>query len=264
MNDLSQIAQNLLTITKKSDTKIMEGFGGNITRSWKNEGHFTGSVVTETDKAVDKFLRAELSKITPDAGFFTEETEQNTLKEYNWIIDPIDGTANFANKIPVFGTIISLWKDNDPQIGLISLPSVNEVILSVKGQGVFLNGKKITYLKGFQNTEPYAVFGFVGTDAERKNLLSSLSGLISSPANYYCTAMHTGLVATQRIDIAILMNLNLWDIAGGVAIAKELGVGVEFLSGWPDVKSDTRKNTHQLIIGDQELVRNVKDRINYK
>lgn len=223
--------------------------------------NFAGSVVTKTDKAVDTLLREELAKITPEAGFFTEETDENTIQEYNWIIDPIDGTANFANKIPIFGTIISLWRDNEPQIGLISFPTFGEVILSVKGQGVTINGKKVIYKKGLPNKTPYSSIGFVGSDKDEAEFLEKLDGIVSSPANFYCSAMNMGLAATQRADVSIVMNLSLWDIAGGIAIAQEAGLGVEFLSGWPDVKNDLRKYNHQVIIGENDLVKKIVERI---
>lgn len=262
MNDLTNIAEKLLEIVEQSNSLIMEGFNGDVTREWKNNGHFTGSVVTETDKKVDSFLRTELEKITPEAGFITEETEENSVREYNWIIDPIDGTANFANKIPVFGTIISLWKDSEPLIGLISFPVWNEIILSIKGHGVTINNKKLSLKdKRLENGQPYSIFTALGNEEERIKLLSKLSSILSLPANYYCSAMHAGLAATQRVDLSVIFNLYLWDISAGVAIAKELGVGVEFLSGWPDPAKDDRKNTHQVLIGDQGVVKKARELI---
>lgn len=249
MINLQTLIDQLLPVVATSNARILKAFHQDVKREWKNEGHFTGSIVTKTDKQIDHYLRQELAKILPQAGFITEESAEGQSAEYTWIIDPIDGTANFANAIPIFGTLIGLWKGDEPILGVISFPVFNEVIVSAKGLGVYLNGKKVKFKMEIQNKGIYASLGHIGTDDQRCKLLKSLEGIISSPANYYCTAFHMGMVVLQRMDVTLLMNLSLWDIAAGVAIAKEAGLGVAFLNGPVDLTKRGRDKKYQVALG---------------
>lgn len=100
-------------------------------------------VVTETDVAVENFLRDRLAQIMPDAGFIVEEGSTARQKEYNWTIDPIDGTKYFANQAPMFFTQISLLdSDQNPLISLVYNPISHQLFQAVKGGGAYVNGAK--------------------------------------------------------------------------------------------------------------------------
>ena len=107
--------------------------------------HLASSVVTETDKQVEKLLKTKLLKILPGSGFIGEESEAEP-KEYNWIVDPIDGTLNFANQLPVFACSIALWHQNQPIYSLVSLPMATETLHAFTGGGIFLNGRRVKRL----------------------------------------------------------------------------------------------------------------------
>ncbi|MCG2691746.1 hypothetical protein L6272_02850, partial [Microgenomates group bacterium] len=104
--------------------------------------HLSTSVVTETDQQVEELLRKKLLQILPGSGFIGEETGVS-VKEYNWIVDPIDGTLNFANQIPVFACSIALWHKNQPVYALVSLPLIKETIHAFAGKGIWLNGQQV-------------------------------------------------------------------------------------------------------------------------
>jgi myo-inositol-1(or 4)-monophosphatase len=102
------------------------------------------SLVTEIDMAVDKRLRAIISKNFPDHQIMTEEQKDFTsASPYRWIIDPLDGTTNFAHEIPVFCTSIGVEYRGEIILGGVYNPVIDEYFYAEKGGGAYLNGKRI-------------------------------------------------------------------------------------------------------------------------
>ena len=108
--------------------------------------HLGTSVVTETDPQVEKILKQKLTAILPGSGFIGEETPIE-VKDYNWIIDPIDGTLNFASQVPIFACSIALWHKNEPIYAHVSLPLTQKTIHALAGQGLWLNNQRVKPVK---------------------------------------------------------------------------------------------------------------------
>lgn len=101
-------------------------------------------LVTETDLAVEKFLKAKLAEILPGSSFLAEETAGDAeLVDRTWIIDPLDGTTNFAHGLPMVATSVALWENGQVVLGIVNLPILNEVFTAVHGGGAFMNGEPI-------------------------------------------------------------------------------------------------------------------------
>lgn len=101
-------------------------------------------ILTEADLAISRFLISRIKKAFPDHNIIDEEFGPlGRGSEYTWVIDPIDGTSNFAVGSPLYGIIIGLLKGTDPVAGGIALPSVGITCLAEKGRGAFLNGRRI-------------------------------------------------------------------------------------------------------------------------
>ena len=101
-------------------------------------------VMTETDLEIGKLIAEEIKAVYPDHNIIDEEAgivDKNL--EYTWVIDPIDGTSNFANGVPLYGIMIGLLKGGVPIVGSISLPSFNEIYVAEKNKGAFCNSQKI-------------------------------------------------------------------------------------------------------------------------
>lgn len=102
------------------------------------------NIVTSSDVAVQDFLCQKLAKLIPESGFFCEEKDQqNACKEYTWIIDPIDGTANYSRGIAQCAICVGLKHLNEVTIAVVYLPRTQELFAAEKGKGAFLNGKRI-------------------------------------------------------------------------------------------------------------------------
>ena len=103
-----------------------------------------GDFVTKTDRKVESVIIEELEKARPNYGFIAEETgEKKKDSEFNWIIDPIDGTSNFMHGIPHFAVSIALEKNGEIISGMICDPIKNENFYADKGRGAYLNNRRI-------------------------------------------------------------------------------------------------------------------------
>lgn len=103
------------------------------------------NIVTTSDLAVQNFLKKGLSILLPDSGFLCEEEDRHLLgKEYTWIIDPIDGTANYSRGIDQCAVCVGLKHHEEMELAVVYLPRTEELFSAVKGQGAFLNDKPIS------------------------------------------------------------------------------------------------------------------------
>lgn len=102
------------------------------------------NIVTSSDVAVQEFLRERLTQLLPGSGFLCEEEDRHNLgQEYTWIIDPIDGTANYSRGIRECAICVGLRHQQEMECGVVFLPRTNELFSAQRGKGAFLNGKPI-------------------------------------------------------------------------------------------------------------------------
>ncbi len=102
------------------------------------------NIVTTSDLAVQDFLCERLAMLLPGSGFLCEEKDiRDASHEYTWIIDPIDGTANYSRGIDQCAICVGLKHNDDMLMGVVFLPRTNELFSAEKGRGAFLNGKPI-------------------------------------------------------------------------------------------------------------------------
>lgn len=102
------------------------------------------NIVTSSDVAVQNFLCERLSELMPGAGFLCEEKDRQDLEhEYIWIIDPIDGTANYSRGIDQCAISVGLAQQGEMRMGVVFLPRTDELFYAEKGKGAYLNGRRI-------------------------------------------------------------------------------------------------------------------------
>ena len=248
---LSQIDAQILKIIENSNLIIKEAFYKEKQLSYKKGFKFANNILTETDKVVDDYLRKELGKISSEIGFLTEEGEHD-LKELNWIIDPIDATHNFANNIPLFGTMIALWHKNTPLYGLITFPMLLETVHAISGRGLYLNGKKIMR-NNTKHPHIFATYGYVGSADDKLKLLNAIKDIVGVASNYRATCYHIAMTALGRMDATLMIDLALWDIAAGAILAKEAGLSYRYIKSLPDVYTDNGEYKYKVIMAKPEL-----------
>ncbi|MEJ7610122.1 MAG: inositol monophosphatase family protein [Ferruginibacter sp.] len=215
--------------------QLMHYFNGNFKISNK-EGR--NNLVTEADLASEKAIIEVIRKAFPDHFILSEENgSAATDSEYKWIIDPIDGTVNFANGIPICCVSIGLEKAGTMILGAVFNPLMNEMFCAEKGKGATLNGGKITVSHKTKVINSNLVTGFPYTYLDSPNgPLQVFEKLIRQgiPVRRLgSAAIDLCWVACGRFDGFYEHSLNAWDSAAGFLIVEEAGGKVTDFAGNP-------------------------------
>ena len=196
-----------------------------------------GDFVTAADKKVEKILIEELSKARPTYSILSEEIgEIKNDEEFKWIIDPIDGTANFLHGIPHFAISIGLEQNKKIICGIIFDPIKNEMFVAEKGNGSWLNNQRMR-VSARTKLENCIIFtGGPKRGSKNKDLAieeyKKISSTIFTPVRKLgSAALDMAYVAAGRCDGFWQRNLNYWDIAAGIIIVKEAGGFVTDFAG---------------------------------
>ena len=148
---------DLINISKEAGELIKEKFGENLEIEFKTNEL---NLVTEADKASEKLITEFVKKKFPSHGILAEEgSECNTSAEYLWVIDPLDGTTNFAHGLPIFSVSIGLQKDGQTIAGVVYDIIQNIIYAAELGSGATANDKNIhTTMRSTKRTIFYHPF----------------------------------------------------------------------------------------------------------
>ncbi len=185
------------------------------------------SLVSYVDKEAEKMLVAGLSELLPSSVFITEEeTTVNQDGEWQWIVDPLDGTTNFLYNIPIYSVSVALRHYDETVLGIVYHISADELFYARKGHGAFLNGEPISVSdKTTENALlatgfPYHDFDYLDEYIDvLKVLMQETRGLRRMGS----AAIDLAYVAAGRFDIFFEYGLNPWDVAAGALIVREAG-----------------------------------------
>ena len=212
---LKTIIPKLFELTEESEKKI----------SYKQKNE----IVTSSDLFIEKALIKEIKNNFPGDNIHSEEFNRGTeLKNRTWLIDPIDGTGNYAHNLDLFVMQIALYDHDEVVLAYIYAPRFNKTFYAVKGEGAFLNNKRIN----------------VNTDGSMSNSLMSLIGLshqskqdkktfdylidfarekgfkvrVFGSAGFEMASMAEGIFSVLYTDVS-----NFWDLAPGLLLITEAG-----------------------------------------
>ncbi|KAA9340041.1 inositol monophosphatase family protein [Adhaeribacter soli] len=185
-------------------------------------------LVSYVDKEAEKQLVDALKTLLPEAGFITEEgTDSTKAEEFNWIIDPLDGTTNFMHGLPVFSISIALMQKQELVLGMIYEINKDEAFYAWKNGGAFLNDKKISVSKAPKLANSLVATGFPYTDFGKTNDYLKVLGAFMAKSHGVrrlgSAAVDLAYVACGRFESFFEFNLNAWDVAAGVLIVQEAG-----------------------------------------
>ncbi len=223
----------LIKATEAGAAELQRFFNGTFKISNK-EG--VNNLVTEADHAAEKAIIEVITKDFPDHFILSEEVgEIKTDSEYKWIIDPIDGTVNFANGIPICCVSIALEYKGEIILGAVYNPNMNEFFLAEKGLGATLNDKKISVSDKTTVIKSCLVTGFPYTYLDEPNgPLQVFEKLIRQgiPVRRLgSAAIDLCWVAAGRFDGFYEHKLAAWDSAAGYLIVEEAGGKVTDFKG---------------------------------
>jgi myo-inositol-1(or 4)-monophosphatase len=201
------------------------------------------NLVSFVDKESERRLVEGLKEIFPQAGFIAEEGTGEKAEEWNWVIDPLDGTTNFLHDVPIWCISVALCQGNEAMIGIIFDPNKDEMFVASKGNGCFLNGKKIQVSERSHLSDSLLVTGFPYDDFGREEqyigLFRSLMKKTRGIRRLGSAALDLAWVACGRFEAFYEYGLNPWDVAAGVILVKEAGGNVSgFHSGDPIFEED--------------------------
>lgn len=195
-------------------------------------------LVSYVDKEAEKLIVDQLRRALPEAGFITEEGVATETKEYNWVIDPLDGTTNFLHGLPVFCTSIALLKGKQELLGVVYEINADECFSAIKGEGACLNGEEIRVSKARNLEESLIATGFPYVAFEKmpqyldifNHLMRNSHGL----RRLGSAAADLAYVACGRLEGFFEFGLKPWDMAAGTLIVKEAGGVVTDFEGGSD------------------------------
>ena len=190
--------------------------------------------LTEADGAVEALLSQGLAEAFPEDGFQGEETGRGRTGARRWIVDPIDGTSNFARGGTRWCVSIGLIEDRTPLLGVLFAPALGEMFAGRRGGGATLNDRPIHAAATSEATRAMVEIGWSPRrqDSEYQRIVAALMASGSMVRSGGSGAMGLADVACGRLDGYVEAHINLWDVAGGLAILAEAGATVSaFLDG---------------------------------
>ena len=190
--------------------------------------------LTEADGAVERFLSDSLSAAFPEDGFQGEEGGIARAGRLRWVVDPIDGTSNYARGASRFCVSLACMEGETPLIGVLVAPALRETTTARLGRGAHLNG---TPLRVSGNTDPAQSIMEVGWS--RRRARADYLALCEAVLAQGSSLRHGGSGALGLVDVAIgridgycELHINLWDVAAALVVLKEAGAAVsDFLAG---------------------------------
>ena len=194
-------------------------------QSHQKEGHF--NFVTDTDVAVQGYLKSSLLALLPGARFFAEEQENEALTDApTFVVDPIDGTLNFMRHRNASAISIALLENKQPILGVIYQPYTDEMYTASLGGGAYLNGSPIHVTDiSFENA--MVAFGTSPYDAElaKKTMAAAAQFLLQAGdlRRVGSAALDFADLACGRADIFFELKLRPWDVAAGSLLVTEAG-----------------------------------------
>jgi myo-inositol-1(or 4)-monophosphatase len=195
-------------------------------------------LVTEMDVASEKLILEAIRANYPDHAILAEESGRSDQPDsrYRWVVDPLDGTTNYAHGLPVFCVSIGLEVDGEPTLGAIYAPMLDELYWAEVGQGAYLNGKKLSVSATTELEKSLLVTGFpYDVRVKSDNLVHFSNFLLTSQAvrRLGSAAIDLAWVAAGRFDGFWEPRLGAWDMCAGAVLVREAGGLVTAYDGGP-------------------------------
>lgn len=223
--ELKVLLSGLIELAKKAGEYIREE--RKSFHASKAETKGLNDLVSHIDQESERILVNGLKLLLPGSGFLVEENTVSEKGEYNWIVDPLDGTTNFVHGIPCYSVSIGLEHKGEIILGVVYEVNRAECFSASLSGGAFLNGKPIQVSEQKSLAESliatgFPIFNFTHLDKYLlvlKELMQKTRGVrrIGSAASDLC------YLACGRVDAFFEYNLNPWDVAAGGLIVKEAG-----------------------------------------
>lgn len=234
--DLKEIQKGVIKVSLEVGEFIRKE-GAAFDRSRIEQKNGFNNLVSYVDKEAETRLVSVLHKLLPEAGFITEEgtVEQSAKQEYNWIIDPLDGTTNFLHGLPVYSISIGLSRKQEVILGVVYHIGTNECFHAIENEPAYCNDKIISVSAIGSLNESLLATGFPYYHLDKsdvyldiiKDFLTQTHGI----RRLGSAAIDLAYVACGRLEGFFEYNLNPWDVAAGTFIVQQAGGKVTDFNG---------------------------------
>lgn len=193
-------------------------------------------LVSYVDRQAEEQLVEACRQALPEAGFITEEGTDSTRKQdYNWVIDPLDGTTNFTHGLPVYSISVALMQNDRIILGLVYEINRDELFYALEGQPAFCNDQEIQVSSIDKLSNSLLATGFPYYDFDQMpaylNILKEFMQTTHGLRRMGSAAVDLAYVACGRFEGFFEYNLNAWDVAAGAFIVQQAGGTVTDFSG---------------------------------
>jgi myo-inositol-1(or 4)-monophosphatase len=224
--------ETLIKALKEAGKELLNNFGTNHEFTVKES---QSSIVTKIDIKNDALIREIIMDAFPEHNIVAEESGfMNNNSRYTWVVDPLDGTSNFAAGIPWFGVLIALFDGNTPVMGGAYLPVGDHLYFAERGKGTTVNGDRVTMKKTLlRNSLISFNVDFVEDEAVLNSSLDIYKRLVKSARNIRCTNCLMDFLYTAEGKFGGVINLftRVWDIAPLGLIIEEAGGEMIYTNG---------------------------------
>jgi|SRR6185436_4614491 len=236
---MSDILQMVEVIARQAGAILMEGYGN--VRHIQQKGAI--DLVTEFDKRSEETIISVIQQEFPGHAILAEESGRHeTISEYQWVIDPLDGTTNFAHGIPIFSVSIGLMRNNSPLVGVVYDPFRNEMFSAESGNGATLNSHPIHVSSRTDLGQAVVSTGFpYDLRTNTRNNFDQFTHFqlrTRSVRHLASAALDCAWTAMSRLDGYWEFGVKPWDIVAGTLIVREAGGRVTSVLGDENFLSD--------------------------
>lgn len=188
--------------------------------------------VTEADVAIERMIRETVHQRFPGDAVLGEEGGSEGEGRRRWVIDPVDGTKNFADGVQIWSTLIALALDDVPVLGVVSFPALGERYMAARGTGAWLNGEAIRASRADRVSRAFVVIGGMADWLEGPDALGVQDLVREARRNRgFGDAWGHMLVARGSADVMIEPELATWDWAAVQVVVEEAGGRISQLDG---------------------------------
>ena len=235
--DLENICKKVVTIARETGQFVKDTRkSGGLSVEEKGLNDF----VTRVDKMSQNKIVSALEGLVPGAGFILEEedTVHGRKNEFNWIVDPIDGTTNYIHGAPPYAISIALANGEDLIAGVVYEIVMDEAFYAWKGGGTWLNGEKVTASDRLKVSDSLIATGFPYSDfSYLDSFMKSMDFFMKNSHGLRrlgSAATDLAYVACGRYDAFYEYGLHPWDVAAGTVLIREAGGQVSDFKGGDD------------------------------
>jgi myo-inositol-1(or 4)-monophosphatase len=217
--------------TTEAGKKILSLSKHDIAYSMKH----SRDILSEADLASEKSIISTIKSYFPDHNVISEEAgEENNNSDHRWIIDPIDGTINFAKHSDEYAISLAYSYRDVVLVGLVYQPALNNLFIAEKGKGAFLNNKPLSVSSEKEVINCLAATDNTGTkemQIKTFQILTRISTEVRHVRIFGSIALHLAKVAAGQLDFYFKPKLHYWDSAAGALLIEEAGGKVTDLAG---------------------------------